>query len=36
MGLKLQGQGLNMMLLKHRWSAFRSHSHFPSSSPNWA
>jgi len=40
MGLKLQGQGINMMLLKHKWSAVRSHNHTPhllgKQQPNWA
>jgi len=31
MGLKLQGQGINMMLLEHKWSAVRYHKHISSS-----
>jgi len=31
MGLKWKGQGINMMLLKYKWSALRSHNHITSS-----
>jgi len=32
MSLTLQGQGINMMLFKHKWSAVRPHNHSLSSS----
>jgi len=32
MGLKLQGQGINMMPLKHSWVAPTSHNHIPNGS----
>jgi hypothetical protein len=34
MGLKLQAQVSNMMLLKHSWGAPTSHNHIPHSTQN--